>query len=538
MDMLPSRYSGPAPAKAAEGWNIKRLTPPSRLSGANGIRTGADGRIYVASVPSSSVNAIHPDTGEIEIISPLGGDIVAPDDLVFDDAGNLYLTEITLGRVSMREPNGTLSVVYGDMPVANPITWHQGRLIAGECRMDARIMELDRNGGAPRVIKDGIPMANAFEVGPDGRLYAPIMGANEIWAIDVATGAHEVVAGELGVPDAVKFDSKGRIVTTQVASGDVLRIDLQSGQREVLANLGPGLDNVTFVGDRIFISSINGSLTEILEPGKVSPLVQRGLQWPLGLAVDGEGTIFVCDGVYGYNLKPGGDVSVDALQLAGMIFWPGCPGYLRGVAASSVSGEWIIATGLGSLARYRPAAGESDFIGHGYDQLMGVATTDGGAIVFAEYGAGKVHIADGADIRDIAVDLDKPMGVAVLGDTVFVAESGAGRIRMLRRGSAVETLVDGLGRPEGLCVSDGTLYTVDTVSKALLAIDPSSGEVSTLASDLPVGAPAGVTPKFLGPIGDMSGPMINFADIVAGPHGTLYISGDAEGSVLAVNREI
>jgi sugar lactone lactonase YvrE len=82
-------------------------------------------------------------------------------------------------------------------------------LIAGECRVDARIMELDRNGGAPRVIKDGIPMANAFEVGPDGRLYAPIMGANEIWAIDLATSAHEVVAGELGFPDAVKFDSIG-----------------------------------------------------------------------------------------------------------------------------------------------------------------------------------------------------------------------------------------------------------------------------------------------------------------------------------------
>jgi sugar lactone lactonase YvrE len=534
MTALKSRYTGPAPAKAAEGWSIRRLTPPSRLSGANGIRTGADGRIYVASVPSSSVNAINPDTGEIEVISPLGGDIVAPDDLVFDEAGNLYLTEITLGRVSMREPNGRMSVVYGDMPVANPITYHQGRLIAGECRMDARIMELDRNGGAPRIIKDGIPMANAFEVGPDARLYAPIMGANEIWAIDMKTGAHEVIAAELGVPDSVKFDSKGRIVSTQVASGDVLRIDLQSGKRETLANLGPGLDNVTFVGDRIFVSSINGSITEIIEGGVVRPLIQRGLQWPLGLAVDGEGMIFVCDGVYGYNLKPDGEASIDAMQVAGMIFYPGCPGYMRGVAAGGAAGEWIITTGLGSIARYRPALGESDFIGHGYDQLMGVATTDGGAIVFAEYGAGKVHIADGGELRDIAVGLDKPMGVAVFGDTVFVAEAGVGKILMLRKGSPVDTLVDGLGRPEGLCVSDGKLFAVDTDAKTLLVIDPVRGDVAVIARDLPVGAPPGVIPKFLGPIGDMSGPMVNFAGIAAGPDGTLYVSGDGEGSVLAV----
>jgi sugar lactone lactonase YvrE len=531
-----SRYTGPAPAKAAEGWTVTRLTPPSRLSGANGIRTGADGRIYIASVPSSSISAINPDTGAIEVISALGGDIVAPDDLVFDEAGNLYVTEITLGRVTMREPNGRISVVCGDMPVANPITYHQGRLIAGECRMDARIMELDRNGGAPRIIKDGIPMANAFEVGPDGRLYAPIMGANEIWAIDLATGAHEVVAGDLGVPDSVKFDSKGRMVTTQVASGDVLRIDLQSGNRETLANLGPGLDNVTFVGDRIFVSSINSSITEILGNGEVRPLVQRGLQWPLGLAVDGDDNIFVCDGVYGYNLRPGGDVACDALQLAGMIFWPGCPGYLRGVAAGSTTGEWIITTGLGSIARYRPAAEESDFIGHGYDQLMGVATTSGGAVVFAEYGTGKVHISDGGETRELASGLNKPMGIAVLGDSIFVAEAGAGRISMVRNGGTPETLATGLGRPEGLCTSNGLLYAVDTATKALVSIDPTSGEVTTIASDLPVGAPPGITPKFLGPIGDMSGPMVNFAGIAAGSDGTLYLSGDGEGSVIAVRQ--
>jgi hypothetical protein len=55
-----------------------------------------------------------------------------------------------------------------------------------------------------------------------------------------------------------------------------------------------------------------------------------------------------------------------------------------------------------------------------------------------------------------------------------------------------------------------------------------------IASNLPVGAPAGVRAKFLGPIGDMAGPMVPFAGIAAGADGTLYVAGDAEGSVLAV----
>lgn len=526
MSPHPSRYSGP-PATLAEGWTLARLTPPSRLFGANGLRTGADGRLYVAQVPGSQISAVDVDSGAIETISPMGGSIVAPDDLVFDDAGNLYLTEITLGRVTMLSANGTTRIINGDMPVANPITMHKGRLIAGECRVGARIMELPLDGGAPRIIASDIPMANAFEVGPDGKLYFPVMGTNEIWRVSLDGGAPEVVAGDLGVPDSVKFDSKGRIVTTQVGSGQVLRIDVQTGAREVLADLGPGLDNVSFIGDRIFVSSIPGEITEILAPGKTRSVFPRALQWPLGLAVGADGTVFVADGAFSYTLHADG-----RKELACMLFTVGGPGYIRGVATGAASGEWIVTTGLGSIARYRSGE-ESDWIAHGYDQLMGVATTARGAVVFAEYGTGSVHVADGADVRTLATGLDKPMGVAVVGDTVYVAEAGAGRVVALG-GNGTEMLIDGLARPEGLCVSGGKLYIVDTLAKTLTEADPDSGARRIIAENMPVGAPAGVTAKFLGPIGDMAGPMVNFAGIAAGADGTLYVSGDAEGSVLAV----
>jgi hypothetical protein len=49
-----------------------------------------------------------------------------------------------------------------------------------------------------------------------------------------------------------------------------------------------------------------------------------------------------------------------------------------------------------------------------------------------------------------------------------------------------------------------------------------------------VGAPPGVTAKPLGGIPQMSGPMGPFAGIAAGADGTLYVSADAEGSVLAL----
>lgn len=523
------RYSAAQGAVAAEGWSLARLTPPSRLHGANGLATGPDGRVYIAQVGGSQVSAIDVDSGAIETISAMGGAIVAPDDLVFDEAGNLYLTEITEGRVCMRTPSGDVRVVCGDMPVANPITWHQGRLIAGECRIGARIMELDLDGGAPRVILDNVPMANAFQVGPDGKLYFPVMGANEIWRVDLNGGAPEVVAGDLGVPDAVKFDSKGRLVTTQVASGQVLRLDLVSGTREILADLGPGLDNLTFIGDRIFVSSIPGEITELLGDGKIRSVVPRALQWPLGLAMGADGALFVADGAFGHRLRPG-----EALTLAGMIFYPGCPGYMRGVTAGAQADEWIITTGLGAVARYRPGQGESDFLATGYDQLMGVDVAPGGAVVFAEYGTGRLLSAEGGAVAELASGLDRPMGVAVADDgACYVAEAGGARVVKIA-GGRTETVIEGLGRPEGIAISGDRLFVVDTLAKTLIASDLSGGGRETLATGLPVGAPVGVTPKFLGPIGDMAGPMINFADVTAGADGTLYVSGDAEGSVLAL----
>ncbi len=528
MNQTLSRYSGPV-ATASEGWAVTRLTPPSRLHGANGLAIGPDGRLHVAQVPGSCISAIDVDTGIIEAISPMGGDIVGPDDLAFDEHGNMYATEITENRVCMREPNGKVTVLQGDMPVANPITYHQGRLIAGECRMGARIMELDRNGGAPRVILDNLPMVNAFQVGPDGKLYFPAQGANEIWRVSLEGGEPEVIAKDLGVPDSVKFDSKGRIVTTQVGSGQVLRINIQTGEREVLADLGPGLDNVAFIGDRIFISSIPGEITEILAPGKIREVVPRALQWPLGLAVGEDGGLFIADGAFAYTLMPG-----QKMEFASFFFTPGSPGYMRGLARGRTQGEWLVTTGLGSVARFRPAAGESDFLGHGYDQLMGIDSNARGAVIFAEYGAGRVHLAKGDQVREIANGLDKPMGVAVDGDTAYVAESGSGKIVRLQQGSPVTTVAEGLSCPQGLCFSNGKLYTVDTGTKSLVEINPASGAQTVVAGNLPVGAPIGIRPKFLANVGDMAGPMVPFSDVTAGADGTLYVSGDGEGTVLEV----
>jgi sugar lactone lactonase YvrE len=189
----------------------------------------------------SQISALDAGTGELETVSPQGAGLVAPDDLDFDAAGNLYVTEYYDGRVSVR---GT--------------------------------------DGRTRVLAENLPMPNALAAGPDGKLYYPVLGTNDIWRIDPDGGEPERVAGDLGVPDAVKFDADGFIVSTQVGTGEVLRIDPRSGDRTVLATIAPGLDNLTFAGDRLFVSSFTGRVTEILGGGETRDVLPGGLTcaWP------------------------------------------------------------------------------------------------------------------------------------------------------------------------------------------------------------------------------------------------------------------
>jgi len=540
-----SRYAATQEPEAADGWHLERLTAPSRLFGANGLRTGPDGRIYIAQVTGSQISALDVDTGAVETISAKGGDIIAPDDVAFDSRGNLVVTEVMDGRVSLRDTTGRTRVLRDDVPSANGITFHRDRLFIGECREGGRLMEFDLGGGPPRILAENLPSPNAMEVGPDGLLYFPVMGANEIWRIDPDLknpSVPETVATGLGVPDSVKFDAEGFIVSTQVASGQVLRIDPRTGEQRVMAQLNPGLDNCTFVDGRLFVSNFTGEITELVGVGATSTTLPGALNWPLDLAVGHDGRLYVADGTYFYAVAQDG-----ALETVGMLFSPGYPGFLRGLVPSG-PGEFVVTTSGGQIGRYRPGPDETDVLADGLDQLYGVAIAPSG-IVAAEQGTGRVVSVNASGHVDVlATGLADPVGVTVTADgDVLVAESGAGRVVRVAS-SGVEPVVDGLGRPQGILAfggqerSDsgigpgGALFIVDAGEKAVIAFDPATGSRTTLASGLPVGPPPGVVPKPLKGMPPFSGPQGPFAGIAAGPDGTLYVSADGEGSVLALRR--
>jgi DNA-binding beta-propeller fold protein YncE len=317
-------------------------------------------------------------------------------------------------------------------------------------------------------------------------------------------------------------------VSTQVASGQVLRIDPRSGEQTLLAQLSPGLDNLAIVDGRLLASNFTGEISEILGGGETRTVLPGGLNWPLDLAVC-DGRLYVADGTNFYAVAPG------SVETVGMLFSPGYPGFVRGLAPAG-SGDFVVTTSGGQVARYRPAANETDYLAADFDQLYGVALGPGGVIVFAELGTGRVHALRSGNVETLASGLRDPVGVAFDQDGApLVAESGAGRVMKLTGGGS-EVVVDGLQRPQGILVRDGQLYIVDAGAKEVVACDLNSKARSTVASGLPVGPPPGVEPKPLLGMPPFSGPQGPFAGITAGPDGSLYISADADGSILALRR--
>ena len=351
MSLKNGRYAAPSPPSLAEGWTLERLTSPSRLFGANGLRTGPDGRIYVAQVSGSQISAIDVGTGRLETISPMGSEIVAPDDVAFDPRGNLYVTEVMDARVSVLGVDGRSRVLRDDVPGANGITFHQGRLFIDECRMGGRLLELDLNGGAPRVLLENLPLPNALEAGPDGRLYFPLLGANEIWRVHPDGGAAERVVGDLGVPVAVKFDSKGyhRLAPGGVRRGAAHRSAQRRAPRARRA--GSGSRQLDLRGRAAVRLELRRDGSPRSSPAaRPETLLPGGLNWPLDLAMATTASSTSPTEPTSIGSRPAASCSPSGCSSVRAI-----RAIMRGLASARRAASFVVTTSGGQVALYRPA---------------------------------------------------------------------------------------------------------------------------------------------------------------------------------------
>ena len=144
-DGSPSRSTAPGGPTATSGWSIRNRTASSTLVGANGLRAGPDGRIYVAECFGGHITALTPDSRGAEILQMNCDFNFGPDDLDFDDQGRLYVTDFQGERVLERDHDGSQRTIARFLDV-NGITCAGHRIFVDQCNESGRLYEVFRDG--------------------------------------------------------------------------------------------------------------------------------------------------------------------------------------------------------------------------------------------------------------------------------------------------------------------------------------------------------------------------------------------------------
>ncbi|POX36841.1 hypothetical protein C3486_31540 [Streptomyces sp. Ru73] len=543
-----SRYGRDAPGPVpGERWDVRRLNLPSPLWGSNGVAFGPDGRLYAAQFLAGQISAVDPASGDVETIVPMDGPVQSPDDLAFAADGSMYITDLVPGRVWRRSPQGAYTLVSDEVKVPNGITCVGDRLFVNEMRMNGRLLELfPGSGEAPKVLTEGLALGNAMQLGPDGHLYYPHMVTGQVWRIPPDGGAPELVAEDVHEPVAVRFDLGGVLmVLSRGPAGLVTRIDLHgTGSRTVVTSGLVGLDNAAFDAEnRMFVSSFaTGGITELHPDGRTREIVPRGLDGPFGVTVDLGGTVYAADH---YRVAgPESRAAADTSDVATHVLRP----FAHGIAAHA--GLLHLTSQYGEVTSYDPAAGTTRVRAGGLRRPTGIAVRRDGTLVVAETDAGRI-VAIGADDTTCAEDtvaaedavtvlaegLDGPVDLAFdAEERCYVSDERRGAVLRIDDGRAV-TVADGLDAPQGITVLGDELFVVETGARRLLALSLTTGERRVEAADLPVGLPPGTgqrTEPALFTHG-MPGVPRPFAGLTAAPGGCLLLSANGEGTVLRLS---
>jgi sugar lactone lactonase YvrE len=542
-----------ASATAASGYEIVELVRGAELHGTNGMYFGPDGNLYVASVLGGAVLAVEPDSGRVA--RHIGSDqgVLTPDDVAFGPDGSLYWTDILVGEVGRLAPDGTVTKQFLALGV-NPITFSaDGRLFVGLCFLGDGLYELDPELlSPPRAIvvaseENPYPLGflNAFDFGPDGRLYGPLFAAGLVVSLDVDACTNssnpwadcdlKVVADGFAWPVAAKFDTNDRLHVLD-QSGDVVWIDVATGAATTIATLDPGLDNLAF-NDRgdLFVSSADfGWIAHVDPSGEARMLVGGGMVSPQGVAVvagtQGQDVVFVADHFRMYEFDGG---SGENLGIFKGYLVPQ-PGKLTMPMTLSADGDrLVVSTWFGSVVQVWDP--RTDVAIEHYDMpapLNAIRFQDdlvvadpvlGGVVWASDHGM--VLPMDGESVF-------MPVGLATDGARLWVGDWATGVVWQLdfdgkTAVSTVPVAFD-LSYPEGMALDlDGSLLVVETGVRQLSRIDLSTGAVSLVAADLDVGVPAtveGMPPTWF------------FDGVAVGPSGAIYVSENGRNVVTRIVR--
>jgi sugar lactone lactonase YvrE len=480
--------------------DVSVLVPPGVMHAVEGIAFDDAGTLYGTSIHGQSVYRIDVATGAVTLaVGPPHGEA---DDVAIGPAGTpvagvLAWSAQRSGEIRIRRPGGPVETVLRNAPRVNPIAFSaDGRLFTAQSGAgDESVWEIDLVGGrAPRVVLKG-QRTNGFDFGPDGILYAPHFGTNELLAIDVDAGQARVIARGVGSPAAVRIDGRGDLLSVDYMTGDIWHTDRRTRESRVLAQVREPIDSLAVGRDgTLYVASVAESAIDAVDPatGASRRVVPGYFTTPLGMTMttrSGRPALLVAD-PFGYRWV---DVATGKVDRP---FWAANRGASSAIA---VDGRFVAFT-YSESTRIRKIDLEADRVVAEFRTLKaprGIAFAPGGDLVVADAATGRlVRLrGDGSDgeaaVREIAKHLREPVGVAAdspqrSGAAVLVTERAAGTVVRIDLATGRRSvLAEHLSRPSAAArLPDGRVAVVEPDLGRVVAVDPRSGVRDILARGL------------------------------------------------------
>lgn len=501
----------------AEGWSLEAVTGPSPFHGIHGLTVTPEGRLLAGSVVGATLYEIDRETGAVTIAEPAPHGMA--DDVEQGPDGTIAWTAFLQGKVFARTPDGELLTLAEGLPGTNSLAWNdEGRLFMTQVFAGDALWELDPRGKEePRLIMKDMGGLNGFDFGPDGHLYGPLWFKKQVVRVNVDAATLEVVADGFQTPAAVNFNSKDELYAVDTQAGEVIRVDVASGSKTLVAQVRPAIDNLAFApDDTLYISNMaDNAIIEVdVETGDSTTLTSGPLAVAADIALSENGEkIYVAD-VFAFRTI---DVETGKVEEIARVFAQEMD-YPLSVAANHGR---IGAAGLTAGAvQLFDMTGKSLGLHHGFTTPTEALPLEDGAVLVTEYARGAI-VRVGPDNWDDRIDLVEGLnGPAMMlqgpDSTIYVSETGAGRIIRLTDSGGVETVIDGLENPEGFdLLEDGRIVVAEAKASRITIADPATGDRQVIAEALPFGIIPMEGPEVFMPTG-----------IAVAPDGSIYFSSE------------
>lgn len=180
------------------------------------------------------------------------------------------------------------------------------RLYAASSLVGNAIFRIDWRGSDPalgivplNIPKNAFLALNAFQFGPDDKLYTPDTLGGKILRINVDTGDVETLLSDIPSPIALKISLKGLVYFISQTTGEIFKYDTATVTKTKLATLEPPLDNLALSPDetKLYISSRNNKIFEVdVKSGSKKTLFSSALIQPWDIAYDNEtDSLYIAD---------------------------------------------------------------------------------------------------------------------------------------------------------------------------------------------------------------------------------------------------